>query len=81
MTNTPEAILSYLRQRLPSYPFDEKIDPAFVEELVEDFQRVDILEETKAFRWYYDNDPVTKCKNIRLGLRRWILRSHTRQRG
>jgi hypothetical protein len=80
MTNTTEDILSYLRHRLPAYPFDEKIDPAFVEELVEDFQRVDILEETKAFRWYYDNEPVAKNRNVRLGLRRWILRSHNRQR-
>ena len=46
------AILDYLR-KIPIYPFDPKIDPDFVEELVTDFASViDILEETKAFRWF-----------------------------
>ncbi len=79
MTNTTEDILSYLRSRLPSYPFDERVDPDFVDELVEDFQRVDILEETKAFRWYYDNDPASRCSHLRVSLRRWLARAHARQ--
>ncbi len=80
MSNTVQDILSYLKTHLPSYPFDAKIDPLFVSELVEDFQNVDILEETKAFRWYYDNDPASRLKNLRLGLRRWIARAQGRRK-
>ncbi len=79
MTNTTENILSYLRDRLPAYPFDERIEPAFVEELVEDFHEMDILEEIKVFRWYYDNEPASRCKNVRLSLRRWLARSNARR--
>jgi hypothetical protein len=31
-----------------AYPFDPKLDEAFVHELIEDFHDLDILEETKA---------------------------------
>ena len=79
MTNNAADILGYLHNRLPSYPFDEKIDGPFVEELLEDFQEVDILEETKAFRWYYDNAPAKKCRNLRLSLRRWMARGQARR--
>jgi hypothetical protein len=65
-------ILTYLKNRIPSYPFSDKIDNDFVDELVLDFGHLDILEEIKAFRWYYDNQPVAKVKNVRLSLRRWL---------
>ncbi len=79
MSNTEKDILGYLRTHLPSYPFDAKMDPVFVQELLSDFQNVDILEETKAFRWYYDNEPAARMKNVRLGLRRWIFRAQGRR--
>ena len=74
--NQPETILDYLRQRLPGYPFDLELDRTFVDELLEDFQHLDILEQTKAFRWYHDNQPSQRHKNLRLALRRWL--SHGR---
>lgn len=79
MSDVTEDMLAYLRH-LPSYPFDAKMDPAFVQELVDDFPSVDILEETKAFRWYYDNEPASKMKQVRVGLRRWIVRSQRQRR-
>ena len=78
MSDVTEDMLAYLRH-LPSYPFDANMDPAFVKELADDFPSVDILEETKAFRWYYDNEPASKMKQVRVGLRRWMLRAR-RQR-
>ena len=39
---------------------------------------MDILEEIKTFRWYYDNEPVQRFKNIRVALRRWLARAHNR---
>ena len=72
MTNTAEPILSYLKTSLPSYPYSEKIDPDFVEELINDFQDVNILEEIKSFRWFYDNQPAKRVRTVRLALRRWI---------
>ena len=42
--NHPAVILSYLRFNLPSYPFEESLDEEFVEELICDFQEIDILE-------------------------------------
>jgi len=79
MNNATEDMLIYLRQ-LPSYPFDAEMDSAFVKELVDDFPGVDILEETKAFRWYYDNKPASRMRQVRVGLRRWILRAQTQLR-
>jgi hypothetical protein len=77
--NEPDQILDYLQSRMPAYPFDLILDAAFVDELIQDFHDVDILEETKAFRWYYDNRPVARFKNVRLGLRRWIVNAWTRK--
>ena len=79
MSNAPEDVMNYLR-KLPSYPFDAKMDAAFVQERVDDFPGIDILEETKAFRWYYDNEPASKMRQVRLGLRRWIRRAQIRMR-
>ena len=72
MANAAKPILSYLQSNLPSYPYDEKVDTAFVEELVNDFQDVNILDEIKAFRWFHDNDPAKRVRTMRLTLRRWI---------
>ena len=76
-SNDAAEILNYLQHHIPAYPFDPNIDRDFVEELVQDFNHIDILQETKAFRWYYDNQPVTKLRNVRLGLRRWLARTWT----
>lgn len=75
MDNTAEEILNYLKSQLSSYPFHAKTDSAFVAELIDDFHDLDILEETKAFRWYYESLPAAKLKNPRLGLRRWLAKA------
>lgn len=75
--NDATEILNYLQHHIPAYPFAPNIDRDFVEELVQDFNHIDILQETKAFRWYYDNQPVAKLRNVRLGLRRWLTRTWT----
>ena len=77
---TAEEILAYLKDRIPNYPFKPKIDNDFVEELVLDFGHLEILEEIKAFRWYYDNDPVAKLSNVRLSIRRWLGNARDRNR-
>jgi hypothetical protein len=77
--NAPEPILDYLRNRIPAYPFDPKLDEDFVHELIEDFHHLDILEETKTFRWYHNNRPTDRFKNVRVGLRRWIANSWARR--
>ena len=70
--NIPVAdLLAYL-QRIPGYPFDAKIDPDFAGELLEDFAALDVLEEVKAFRWFHDNQPASRVRHLRLGLRRWL---------
>jgi len=66
------AILSYLEDRLPDYPFDPTTDHFFVAELIEDFPNVNVLEEIKAFRWFHENNPAAKHKNLRIALRRWL---------
>jgi hypothetical protein len=76
--NTPESILAYLKTQMPAYPFDPQLDAAFVEELIADFADFDILEEAKTFRWYYNNCPASRLKNLRAGLRRWIANSRFR---
>jgi len=68
-------VLAYLESQLPDYPFDPDVDVPFVEELVRDFPAVDILEQVKSFRWYYDNQPLAHAKKPRLKLRRWIAGS------
>ena len=78
--STATEILAYLKDRIPSYPFKPKIDNDFVDELVHDFGHLEILEEIKAFRWYYDPDPVKKVSNVRLSLRRWLGYARDRNR-
>ena len=73
--NNTEDILNYLKKQLSSYPFHAKTDSAFVAELIHDFQDLDILEETKAFRWYYESELAPTLKNPRLGLRRWLAKA------
>lgn len=66
------AILDYLR-KIPVYPFDPKIDPDFVDEILADFSAaVDVLEETKAFRWYHVDQGTSGLRSARLSLRRWL---------
>lgn len=77
--NAPEDILGYLKNHMPAYPFDPQLDAEFVHELIADFADLDILEETKTFRWYYNNRPVQRFKNVRVGLRRWITNAWTRK--
>jgi hypothetical protein len=72
-------ILSYLRRRLPGFPFEDSIDIDFVGELLEDFANSDVLEEIKAFRWYHDNEPAVRVANQRLAIRRWISNSNARK--
>jgi len=76
--NSCQKILDYLQQQLPEYPFEPVLDDLFVRELAQDFSEVDILEEIKAFRWYYDNDPVTKVSNVRIAIRRWVSKAYSR---
>jgi len=78
--NVAEDILAYLQGRLPDYPFDPRLDAEFVSELIDDFQELDILEETKTFRWYYHNQPAERFKNLRVGLRRWIATAKVRKK-
>jgi len=63
----------------PRYPFQPKLDADFVAELITDFQGIDILEEIKAFRWYFDNQPASKVKSLRVALRRWISNAKPRR--
>lgn len=77
-TKASEAVLAYLQNRMPAYPFDPKIDGEFVLELVEDFAEIDILEETKGFRWFYCQQPPQR-RSARLSLRRWLANARRRQ--
>jgi len=70
-------ILDYLDGRLPGYPFDPDVDRPFVEELLDDFPDIDILEEVKAFRWYYENQPLARVRSPRVALRRWIAKARS----
>ena len=74
--NSPEKILAYLQEQLPDYPYRADLDEAFIAELAADFPDLDILEEIKSFRWYYDNAPLARVKNVRLALRRWIANAN-----
>jgi hypothetical protein len=71
-------ILEYLECQIPNYPFSRRLDKAFVEELLADFPNLDILEEIKIFRWFYDSDPMAHVANPRAALRRWISSPTTR---
>lgn len=77
--NAPEPILDYLRTQIPAYPFDLKLDEDFVHELIHDFDDLDLLEELKTFRWYYNNRPAARFKSVRVGLRRWIANAWARR--
>ena len=74
-----ETLTAYLK-RIPGYPFEASIDEPFAGELLEDFAVLDVLEEVKAFRWYYDNCPAEKVRHLRLGLRRWLAGTLERRR-
>ncbi len=77
---TLSVILDYLERRVPGYGFIRSVDSLFVEELLDDFPSVDILEEIKTYRWYYDNEPLSRMKNQRAILRRWIAKARPRSR-
>lgn len=79
-TKTSQAVLAYLQHRMPAYPFDPKIDDEFVRELIEDFADIDLLEETKGFRWFYCQQPPQR-RTARLSLRRWLANARRRQSG
>ena len=74
--NQPQTILEYLQKNMPGYPFDPKLDGPFVEELIGDFDHINILEEAKAFRWFHDNQPakryLTGCWPTRTGVNNLI---------
>ena len=78
--NAAQDILAYLQGRMPDYPFDPRLDAEFVGELLDDFREIDILEETKTFRWYYQNRTKEQFKNVRAGLRRWIATAKIRRK-
>ncbi len=68
----------YLREKLPGYPFQLALDTLFVSELLEDFPDIDVLEEVKTYRWYYDHE-LSK-KNHRASIRRWMTNTKPRRR-
>ena len=45
----------------------------------EDFPDVNLLEQIKTFRWYYDDD-LSRLGNHRAALRRWMVRCWDRLR-
>lgn len=72
-------VLDYLQHQFSNYPFNPKLDTDFVIELAGDFQDLNLLEQVKTFRWYYDDD-VSKVGNPRAALRRWMARTWDRFR-
>ncbi len=60
---TAADILDYLK-RISGYPYKTSVDPPFVEELIEDFLEINLLEEIKAA------DPKGMVHNIRS---RWLF--------
>ena len=71
-----QGIIDYLANHLPGYPYDPDIDSEFVQELLDDFSHLDILEELKTLRWYAHNKPLEAAANPRLALRRWLKKKH-----
>jgi hypothetical protein len=69
------AIIAYLAGGITGYPFDPQIDEPFVDELLSDFYDIDILEQLKLLRWYYDNRPLAGARSPRLAVRRWLARA------
>ncbi len=70
-------VLDYLQHGFAAYPFNRKLDYAFILELAADFEQVNLLEQIKTFRWYYDDD-LSRVGNPRAALRRWMVRAHNR---
>ncbi len=67
-----QAILDYL-SKFTLYPFDPKIDRDFVEEILTDFgTAINVLDETKAFRWYHVDRATSNLRSPRVSLRRWL---------
>ena len=77
--NEPKTLLDYMKTSMPDYPFDPQIDGPFVCELIADFDHINILEEAKAFRWYHDNNPAKRYRNLRLAFRRWLSNAWARE--
>ncbi|MCP4899135.1 MAG: hypothetical protein GY906_19375 [bacterium] len=71
-------VLLYLRDKLPGYNFQLALDTLFVRELMDDFPNVDVLEEIKTFRWYFDRE--LGKKNHRASIRRWMANTKPRTR-
>lgn len=71
-------VLLYLRDKLPGYTFQLDLDTEFVHELLDDFPDVDLLEEIKTYRWYYDQE-IGK-KNLRASIRRWMANTKSRRK-
>jgi hypothetical protein len=65
-------VRGYLEHHLPAYPFDPDVDAAFVDELLADFPDLDLLEQLKRFRWYYNNRPLENIRNARGAIRGWL---------
>jgi len=64
------ALLDYLENELPGWPFKPELDEPFLREILDDFPQLRVLEQVKLFRWYHDNRaPPAKP---RLALRRWL---------
>lgn len=63
-------ILDYLEHHLPGWPFDPELDRLFVDELLDDFGELDVLEQVKRYRWFHDNRPP--ANRARLALRKWL---------
>jgi hypothetical protein len=74
-----EEVLEYLENHFSTYPFNRKLDAVFITELAADFHDVNLLEQVKTFRWYYDDD-LSRVGNPRAALRRWMVRCWDRFR-
>lgn len=70
-----QRILHYLEHRWPDYRFDPQIDPDFVTELIDDSPDLDLLEQIKTMRWYYETPP----KKPRAAIRRWLANARKRR--
>lgn len=71
-------VLDYLEHQVPDYPFDRRLDCEFITELMADFPGLDVLEETKTFRWGARKEPLSQMDSPRAALRRWIVSSAQR---
>jgi hypothetical protein len=73
-------LLGYLRDHLTGYPFRLDLDVAFVRELLDDFDDLDVLEQIKRFRWYRNDEPLDEHSKPRLAIRRWLVTAQRRSR-